>query len=325
MSQRMSKFLVVVLLLTVFPFHSVSAASNQEAVVNIAKSNIGVPYVYGGTTPNGFDCSGFIRFVFGEIGIDLPRTASDQYQVGATVSKANLEPGDLVFFEKTYNKAGVTHAGIYIGNNEFISATTSKGIKIDSLSNTYWGPKYYGAKRVMESKLGEFSDVDTSQLAYDAIYMLGSKGIIQGYKDGTFRPEDKVTRGQAAAIVNRVLNKEPENLNAFKDVSPTYLFAKDIAAIKELGIIEGFTDGTFRPYDYMTRAQMAVIVQKAFNTQVSIANNNYSDITPSYWAYDAIVTMSSIDSTSIFAGDRYNPTDLATRAFFTAAIYNSTK
>ena len=325
MSQRVSKFLIVVLLLMTFPFHNVSAASNQEEVVNIAKSNIGVPYVYGGTTPNGFDCSGFLRYIFGKVGMDLPRVSADQYRVGKPVSKADLEPGDLVFFEKTSNKAGVTHAGMYIGNNEFISATTSKGVKIDSLSNTYWGPKYYGAKRIIENKIGGFSDVDTSHPAFDAINTLGGNGVIQGYGDGTFHPEDKVTRGQAAAIVNRILNKEPNNLNVFIDVSPTYPFAKDIAVIKELGIIEGFADGTFRPHDYMTRAQMAVIVQKAFNTQVSIASNNYSDITPSYWAYDAIIAMSSIDNTSIFAGDRYNPTDLATRAFFTAAIYNSTK
>ena len=136
---------------------------------------IGVPYVFGGTTPKGFDCSGFIRYVLGKVGIDLPRTSSDQYKTGKSVSKADLQPGDLVFFEKTYNKAGVTHSGIYIGNNNFISATSSKGIKIDSLSSTYWGPKYYGAKRVIENKSGEFSDVDSSHAAYDAIHTLSGK------------------------------------------------------------------------------------------------------------------------------------------------------
>ncbi|PNB66271.1 hypothetical protein C1X30_35640, partial [Pseudomonas sp. FW305-BF6] len=74
-------------------------------------------------------------------GISLPRSSSDQYGVGKTVSKDDLEPGDLVFFSNTY-KSGVSHAGIYIGNNKFISASSSKGIKIDSLSGGYWGPKY---------------------------------------------------------------------------------------------------------------------------------------------------------------------------------------
>ena len=96
--------------------------------------------------------------------------------------------------------------------------------------------------------------------------------------------------------------------------------------MKELGIINGFPDGTFRPNDNMTRAEMAVILQKAFNLQnssYSVASSRYSDVDPSYWAHDAIVTMSNIDSTSVFAGDRYYATDLATRAFFTAAIYNT--
>ena len=169
MRQRISMFLIVFLLLASFPFQNVLAASPQEEAVKIAKTHIGVPYVFGGTTPKGFDCSGFIRYIMAEIGIDMPRTSGEQYQTGKAVSKADLQPGDLVFFHKTYNKAGVTHSGIYIGDNQFISATSSKGIKIDSLSSTYWGPKFYGAKRVIENKTGEFSDVNSSNAAYDAI------------------------------------------------------------------------------------------------------------------------------------------------------------
>ncbi len=326
MRQQVTKFLIVVILMAILPFHSVSAAtptSTQEEVIGVAKSYIGVPYVFGGTTPRGFDCSGFIRYVFGKVGTDLPRTAGEQYNVGAKVSKADLKPGDVVFFKKTYNKAGITHSGIYIGNNQFISATTSKGIKIDSLSSTYWGPKYYGATRVIDRKPGEFYDVDASNPAYQAIFTLSTKGVITGFEDGNFAPEANVTRGQAAAIVNRVLQKQPTDLNAFADVPTTHRFAKDIAAMKELGIINGFPDGTFHPDSFMTRAEMAVIVQKAFNPQVSVAGSGYSDVDPSYWAHDAIVTMSSIDTTSVFDGDRYYATNQATRAVFTAAIYNT--
>lgn len=327
MRQLLTKLLIAVLVLVIFPFQSVSAASNQE-FINIAKSYIGVPYVYGGTTPKGFDCSGYLRYVYGQVGIDLPRTAADQYNVGTKVSKANLQPGDLVFFEKTYNKAGITHAGIYIGNNQFISATSSRGVKIDSLSNTYWGPKYYGATRVITNtnKPGEFWDVDSNHAAYQAISTLTDQKIINGYGNGAFGPEDRVTRGQAAAIINRVLNKEPNSLNSFRDIPSSSPFAKDIAAIKELGIINGFSDGTFRQYEYMTKAEMAVIVQRAFNLQnagYSTANVIYSDIAPGYWAHDAIVTMNQIDTTTIFNGDRYYASHRATRGLFSAAIYNS--
>lgn len=333
MKQKVTRFLILVLLLTIFPFSTVSAASDQDTVITEAKSYIGVPYVYGGTTPKGFDCSGFIRYIFAKVGIELPRISVDQYNAGSKVSKAELQPGDLVFFEKTYNKAGITHSGLYIGNDQFISATSSKGIKIDSLSSSYWGPKYYGATRIIENakpvieiKPGEFFDVAASDPAHKAISTLSDKKIINGYGDGTFGPEDRVTRGQAAAIVNRVLKQQPTSLNAFRDVPESHIFAKDIAAIKELGIIEGFTDGTFRPNAYMTRAEMAVIIQKAFDLQDSSyakTSSTYSDVDPSYWAHDAIVTMSSIDTTSIFAGDRYYAKDLATRGFFSVGIYNS--
>ena len=103
--------------------------------------------MFGGTTPSGFDCSGYTRFVFAKAGINLPRLADEQYMMGKSVSKANLQPGDLVFFE-TY-EPGASHSGIYIGNGQFISATSSRGVAVASLMGGYWGERYLGAKRVM--------------------------------------------------------------------------------------------------------------------------------------------------------------------------------
>jgi peptidoglycan endopeptidase LytE len=116
-------------------------------LVETAKKYVGTPYVWGGTTPSGFDCSGFIRYVFGQQGVELPRTSREMFDhSGKPVSASDLRPGDLVFFsigKKT------THVGIYLGNDSFISATSSRGIHIDSLASSYWGSKYIGAKRVV--------------------------------------------------------------------------------------------------------------------------------------------------------------------------------
>lgn len=117
-----------------------------QSVVSSAYEYLGVPYVFGGNTPDGFDCSGFTKYVFSHNGIELPRMADEQYEVGDKVKRSELVPGDLVFF--TTYEPGISHTGIYVGNNNFISATSSGGIRVDSLDSSYWGPRYVGATRV---------------------------------------------------------------------------------------------------------------------------------------------------------------------------------
>ncbi len=121
--------------------------SKAKAVINTAKSYMGVPYVWGGTSPSGFDCSGFTQYVLKKNGISIPRVTSDQFKTGVSVSKANLRVGDLVFF--TTYKAGPSHVGFYIGNGNFIHASSSKGVTISSLSNSYFADRYLGARRVI--------------------------------------------------------------------------------------------------------------------------------------------------------------------------------
>ena len=124
------------------------ASSKADQIIATAKQYLGVPYVWGGTSPSGFDCSGLVYYTFRQHGIYLNRTAATQYQHGVYVSKSNLQPGDLVFFQNTY-KAGISHVGIYVGNGQFIHASSSQGVTISYLSNSYWASHYYGARRVI--------------------------------------------------------------------------------------------------------------------------------------------------------------------------------
>ena len=111
-------------------------------VVGIAMQYLGTPYVYGGASPSGFDCSGFIMYVFAQVGVSLPHNAAAQYGVGTPVDRSQLQPGDLVFFN------GLGHAGIYVGGGSFIhSPHTGDVVKISSMSGWY-ASTYVGARRV---------------------------------------------------------------------------------------------------------------------------------------------------------------------------------
>lgn len=125
------------------PFVPVAAV---PGIIKTAKTYIGVPYKFGGTTRKGFDCSGYLQTVFSQNGYKIPRSADDQYDIGRTVSRSKLKAGDLVFFS-TY-EPGPSHCGIYLGNEQFIHTSSSKGVRIDKLQDSYWQPRYLGAKRI---------------------------------------------------------------------------------------------------------------------------------------------------------------------------------
>ncbi|WP_336788487.1 C40 family peptidase [Paenibacillus sp. MMO-177] len=107
---------------------------------------VGTPYKWGGTTTQGFDCSGFINYIFNQFDIKLPRTSQTQAKVGDPVSKSNLREGDLVFFN-TSGK-GISHAGIYIGNGKFAHFSSSKGVTISKMSEEYYDSRYVTARQV---------------------------------------------------------------------------------------------------------------------------------------------------------------------------------
>jgi len=117
--------------------------------VSSARALIGTPYRSGGTTPAGFDCSGFVRYVFSELGIQVPRSVQEQFDAGRRVERDHLKPGDLVFF--AIDGRTISHVGIASGSGTFVHAPSSRGqVREESLAVAYWETRFRGARRVLD-------------------------------------------------------------------------------------------------------------------------------------------------------------------------------
>ena len=136
--------------ITTEPDATETASSDLGAqIVAYAEEYLGTPYVLGGNGPNQFDCSGFTKYVYSHFGYTLNRTATDQLQNGVSVSKDELQPGDLVFFKYRTSKP-VSHVGIYIGNGEFIHASTNRYVvQIDQMESGHYANVYVYARRII--------------------------------------------------------------------------------------------------------------------------------------------------------------------------------
>ncbi|WP_262174291.1 NlpC/P60 family protein [Saccharococcus sp. Marseille-Q5394] len=331
--------IMLLLLVMTIAFPSLHAKASTNSPAEFAKVYEGTPYKFGGNTPEtGFDCSGFIVYVYNHFNISLPRTSEGQFNYGVPVDASDLQPGDLLFFRDTY-KPGISHAGIYLGNNEFISAENeTRGVaKAKLFSHPYWEPRFAGAKRMIGSASAPaepslpkitFEDISPDHLAFNAILKLSGNGIINGFPNNQFKPEETITRGQAAAMLNRVLKLNPTNEVNFKDVDKKHQFAAHIAAMNEADILRGYEDGRFGLEDKLTRTQLAVIIDRAFNLQKKVddrvyISSLYVDIPSTYWAIDSINALKQLDKTGVFQTPSYEFTKIVTRAEFAAAVYSA--
>ena len=123
------------------------APADGYALSGTALSLRGAPYRDGGIDPSGFDCSGFVRYVYEQHGVAMPRQVRDQYRVGKKIDRDALEPGDLVFFSTV--APGASHVGIVIGGDQFVHAPSERGVvRVESLSQKYWSSRFVGARRV---------------------------------------------------------------------------------------------------------------------------------------------------------------------------------
>ena len=123
-----------------------AATGGLDKVRGIATRFLGAPYRWGGTTPAAFDCSGFTRYIYSQLGVQLPRTAREQFRKGRPVKAGQWKPGDLIFFDMM--KGYISHVGLYLGGGMFIHASTPRaGVRIDKLSKSSYKRCYAGARR----------------------------------------------------------------------------------------------------------------------------------------------------------------------------------
>ncbi|WP_394188525.1 NlpC/P60 family protein [Paenisporosarcina quisquiliarum] len=253
------------------------AASFSE-IKDQAYTYLGTPYKYGGTTSSGFDCSGYTQKVFANLGYTLNRTSSGQYSQGTSVSKSNLQIGDLVFFNTS--GSGVSHLGIYVGSGNFIHSSSSKGVSVSSINDPYyWGSRYIGAKRVVNF---------TSETE-----------VKEAVKEASIDFTVYASRGQVAQEIAEKLNLDTSNTkSSFVDVKSTSKYAGAIAAVERAGIFTGDENGKFNPNSPLTRAHMSKVLVEAFNLNNIGSAEKFSDVPTKHWAHNYVGTISSLGITN---------------------------
>ncbi|MHC0036462.1 C40 family peptidase [Pseudoneobacillus sp. C159] len=323
--------LILVSLFCIFFFEKITFAKstgetpvNYDQLVPIAKKFIGVPYAWGGTQPSGFDCSGYVTYVFDQLNMKLPRISRDMAKVGSSVKRADLRVGDLVFFN-TYGN-DISHVGIYIGNNEFIHSQDGKGVSINLLNDPfYWGKKYVGATRVLDYELdaGSFQDIKKSHWAFEAVSKLGRAELVVGYEDSYFLPEEKMTRADMAALLAVALELNLANRKqVFKDVPSGHWAVGAVNALVKEGIVAA--EGPFRPDAVVKREDVALMFDKAFKLKAnaaSVREVSLSDVSASDPSYGAIRRLVA-SGVAVPGGDgSFKPREEVTRAQYATFLY----
>ncbi|SOC34896.1 cell wall-associated NlpC family hydrolase [Ureibacillus acetophenoni] len=276
-------------------------AASVEELTSTAKQYLKAPYRYGGTSiTSGIDCSAYTQYIFSKFGISLPRSSSEQFNVGTSVAKSDLQAGDLVFFNT--NGRSISHVGIYIGDGKFISATTDGGVAIDSINDPYyWGSKYVGAKRVADFTAEEVEEAKAEVAKAEV------KSVSVDFSIYT-------SRGEVALILAETLGLDTSDTNSpFVDVKPSDKYAGAVNALYKKGIFIGDEQKKFNPGSPMTRGELSLVLVNAFGLTQSGEAVEFKDVPTTHWAHDFVSILASNDITQGIGDGKYGIDDLVSK------------
>jgi len=226
----------------------------DNEIINTAKSFLGTPYVWGGTSPSGFDCSGFTQYVLAQNGKSIPRTSQEQFASGQAVDKSNLQAGDLVF----YGNGEATHVGIYEGNNKIIHSPHTGDVVKESDFSTYWTSTYLGARRYYKGTEG----------ALPGLAKLGDEAEVKGLNYPT--PEILIRQKTGKAYLTGLDGTQIVNLDRGDTVIPY----ADTKRILNGNVLHAYANGTPNAKDAISRILGINNVKNRVNNGSTRSNNS---------------------------------------------------
>ena len=226
----------------------------DNEIINTAKSFLGTPYVWGGTSPSGFDCSGFTQYVLAQNGKSIPRTSQEQFASGQAVDKSNLQAGDLVF----YGNGEATHVGIYEGNNKIIHSPHTGDVVKESDFSTYWTSAYLGARRYYKGTEG----------ALPGLAKLGDEAEVKGLNYPT--PEILIRQKTGKAYLTGLDGTQIVNLDRGDTVIPY----ADTKRILNGNVRHAYANGTPNAKDAISKILGINNVKNRVNNGSTRSNNS---------------------------------------------------
>jgi alpha-tubulin suppressor-like RCC1 family protein len=272
------------------------------------------------------------QFQLGTLNIDYsysPIAVSIPYANIVSISMLTLPTKTSYIIGETFEVAGAKLSLNLSDNSSLTTTITSSMVSGFDAYASEFGPQtitvtYDVYTTTFQVYLVRFSDVPYGHRNYAHINALVVLGIINGYSDSTFRPNNTLTRAQAAIMIVRAAGISTEGVSSsFTDVPPTHAAYKFISAAYQAGIINGYSDGTFRPNANVTRAQIAIMVQRAFNVQASETIITFTDVPEGYAPKKFIETLASQKIVNGYSDGTFKPLNNVTRAQFSTMIYNA--